>query len=295
MARTLHCWAAALIGLAALPAAAAPAALPPAVIYVSPVSDEATVMSYIPVRNAPSDETELAKWRGLKTPLRVFADGAEQGVATPLAFSVDDNTMCGGDLRVRLKTAHGPTFDRDALLATFDLNPGQRFARRDPDAAQRRALLQVVGADAALRKRLPAAALKRLLAHLAAPPAGEEPALTVIGDARRPGHEVALVTASVYDPAPATNADGASPKLTTLLAVLERGDAGWRLRKQIADYGCDDCEGRKNSYALLQFADIDADGTVDFLLQHGGYETYGFWLLRLVDGEWRTDDLVGGC
>lgn len=295
MTRTLHCLAAALIGLAALPAGAAPAALPPSVIYVTPVSDEATVMSYIPVRNAPSDETQLAKWRGLKTPMRVFAGGAEQGAATPLAFSVDDNTMCGGDLRVRLKTAHGPTFAHDALLATFDLNPGQRFARLDLDATQRQALLQVIGTDASLRKRLPAAALKRLLAHLAAAPAGEKPALTVIGDAKRPGHAVALVTASVYDPAPAANADGASPKLTTLLAVLERSDAGWRLRKQIADYGCDDCEGRHNDYALLQFADVDADGTVDFLLQHSGYETYGFWLLHLVDGQWRSDDLVGGC
>ncbi|MGV1108911.1 hypothetical protein [Xanthomonas translucens] len=61
MPQTLKCWAAALIGLAALPAAAAPApaALPPTVIYVTPVSDEAQVMSYIPVRNAPSEEAEL--------------------------------------------------------------------------------------------------------------------------------------------------------------------------------------------------------------------------------------------
>lgn len=298
MPQTLKCWAAALIGLAALPAAAAapaPAALPPTVIYVTPVSDEAQVMSYIPVRNAPSEEAELGAWRGLKKPLRVFDKGAEDGVATPLAFSVDDNSMCGGDLRVRLKTAHGPTFAHDAMLASFDLNPGQRFTRHELDATQRKALLQVVGNDASVRKRLPAAALKRLLAHLAAAPAGEAPALTVIGDAKQPGHEVALVTASVYDPAPATNADGTSPKLTTLLAVLERSDAGWRLRKTFADYGCDDCEERKNSYALLQFADIDADGTVDFLIQHNGYETYGFWLLHLVDGQWRTEELVGGC
>jgi len=296
MARALKRWTAALIGLAALPAAAAPAAAPPpTVIYVTPVSDEAKVMSYIPVRNAPSEEAELGAWRGLKKPLQVFDNGAENGVATPLAFSVDDNTMCGGDLRVRLKTAHGATFAHDALLASFDLNPGQRFARRELDATQRRALLQVVGNDPSVRKRLPAAALKRLLAQLAAPPADEAPALTVIGDAKQPGHEVALVTASVYDPAPAANADGASPKLTTLLAVLERSDTGWRLRKTLADYGCDDCEGRKNNYALLQFADIDADGTVDFLIQHSGYETYGFWLLHLVDGQWRSDDLVGGC
>jgi len=296
MARTLKRWTAALIGLAALPAVAAPTApAPRTVIYVTPVSDEAKVMSYIPVRGAPSEEAELGAWRGLKKPLRVFDKGAEDGVATPLAFSVDDNSMCGGDLRVRLKTAHGATFAHDALLASFDLNPGQRFTRHDPDATQRRALLQVVGADPSVRKRLPAAALKRLLAHLAAAPADEKPALTVIADAKQPGHDVALVTASVYDPAPATNADGASPKLTTLLAVLERGDSGWRMRKILADYGCDDCEGRKDNYALLQFADIDADGTVDFLIQHSGYETYGFWLLRLVDGQWRSDDLVGGC
>ena len=296
MARTLKRWTAALIGLAALPAVAAPTApAPRTVIYVTPVSDEAKVMSYIPVRGAPSEEAELGAWRGLKKPLRVFDKGAEDGVATPLAFSVDDNTMCGGDLRVRLKTAHGATFAHDALLASFDLNPGQRFTRHDPDATQRRALLQVVGADPSVRKRLPAAALKRLLAHLAAAPADEKPALTVIADAKQPGHDVALVTASVYDPAPATNADGASPKLTTLLAVLERGDSGWRMRKILADYGCDDCEGRKDNYALLQFADIDADGTVDFLIQHSGYETYGFWLLHLVDGQWRSDDLVGGC
>ena len=296
MARTLKRWTAALIGLAALPAVAAPTApAPRTVIYVTPVSDEAKVMSYIPVRGAPSEEAELGAWRGLKKPLRVFDKGAEDGVATPLAFSVDDNSMCGGDLRVRLKTAHGATFAHDALLASFDLNPGQRFTRHDPDATQRRALLQVVGADPSVRKRLPAAALKRLLAHLAAAPADEKPALTVIADAKRPGHDVVLVTASVYDPAPAANADGASPKLTTLLAVLERSDSGWRMRKILADYGCDDCEGRKDNYALLQFADTDADGTVDFLIQHSGYETYGFWLLRLVDGQWRSDDLVGGC
>jgi len=296
MARTPKRWTAALLCLAALPAAAAPPA-PPAqtVIYVTPVSDEAQVMSYIPVRGAPSEEAELGAWRGLKKPLRVFDKGAEDGVATPLAFSVDNNTMCGGDLRVRLKTAHGATFAHDALLASFDLNPGQRFTRRELDATQRRALLQVVGSDASVRKRLPAAALKRLLAHLAAPPTDEKPALTVIADAKQPGHEVALITAGVYDPAPAADADGASPKLTTLLAVLERGDSGWRMRKSFADYGCDDCEGRKNDYALLQFADIDGDGAVDFLIQHSGYETYGFWLLHLVEGQWRNDDLVGGC
>ncbi|MBN6114246.1 hypothetical protein [Xanthomonas bonasiae] len=294
MPRALKRWTAVLIGLAALPAAAAPAAAPPqTVIYVTPVSDEAKVMSYVPVRNAPSEEAELGAWHGLKQPLRVFDKGAEDGMATPLAFSVDDNSMCGSDLRVRLKTAHGATFAHDALLASFDLNPGQRFTRRELDATQRRALLQVVGNDPSLRKRLPAAALKRLLAHLAAAPADETPALTVIADAKRPGHDVALVTASVYDPAPA--ADAASPKLTTLLAVLERSDSGWGMRKILADYGCDDCEERKNTYALLQFADIDADGTVDFLIQHSGYETYGFWLLHLVDGQWRSDDLVGGC
>ncbi|MFC3654996.1 hypothetical protein ACFOPN_04700 [Xanthomonas hyacinthi] len=174
-------------------------------------------------------------------------------------------------------------------------DPGQRFTRHELDATQRRALLQVIGDDASVRKRLPAAALKRRAAHLAAPPAGEEPALTVIGDARRPDHAVALVTASVYDPAPAANADAASPKLSTLLAVLQRSDSGWRMRKAFADYGCDDCEGRKNTYALLQFADIDADGTADFLLPRSGYETDGFWLLHLADGQWRSDDLVGGC
>jgi hypothetical protein len=260
MARALNCRTAVLIGLAALPAAAAAAAAPPpTVIYVTPVSDEAEGMGYIPVRNAPSEEAELGAWRGLKKPLRVFDKGAEDGVATPLAFSVDDNSMCGGDLRVRLKTAHGATFAHDALLASFDLNPGQRFARRELDAAQRRALLQVVGADPSVRKPLPAAALKRLLAHLATAPADEKPALTVIADAKRPGHDVALVTASAYDPAPAANADAASPKLTTLRAVLKRSDSGWRMRKTFAD---DDCEGRKTDYALLQFADIDANGSV---------------------------------
>ncbi|CTP92416.1 hypothetical protein [Xanthomonas graminis] len=123
MARALNCRTAVLIGLAALPAAAAPAAAPPpTVIYVTPVSDEAKGIGYIPVRNAPSEEAELGAWRGLKKPLRVFDKGAEDGVATPLAFSVDDNSMCGGDLRVRLKTAHGATFAHDALLASFDLN-----------------------------------------------------------------------------------------------------------------------------------------------------------------------------
>lgn len=296
MTRTLRCTAA-LVGLAAFSAGAAPTTAQPAppssVIYVAPVGEGETVMSYVPVRNAPSDEADLAKWRGLKTPMRVFDDGKQDGVATPLGFSIDDNTMCGGDLRVRLKTAHGPVLGHAALLASFDLNPGQRFTRSTPDATQRRALLQVVGNDPSVRKRLPAAALKRLLAHLATPSSGDTPTLTVIADAKRPGHEVALVTASVHDAAPASAGD--SPYLTSLLAVLERSDAGWRLRKSLADYGCDDCEDRKDDYAPLQFADIDADGNVDFLIQHSGYETYGFWLLHLVDGQWRIDDLVGGC
>ncbi|CTP93241.1 hypothetical protein XTPLMG728_3609 [Xanthomonas translucens pv. poae] len=38
------------------------------------------------------------------------------------------------------------------------------------------------------------------------------------------------------------------------------------MRKTFADDGCDDCEGRKTDYALLQFADIDADGSVDTAL-----------------------------
>ncbi|OAX56830.1 hypothetical protein [Xanthomonas graminis] len=57
-------------------------------LYVATVSNEAKAMRYIPVRNAPSEETELGAWRGLKKPLRVSADGTENGVATPLAFSV---------------------------------------------------------------------------------------------------------------------------------------------------------------------------------------------------------------
>ncbi|WP_230812649.1 MULTISPECIES: hypothetical protein [Xanthomonas translucens group] len=61
MARTLKCWGAVLIGLAALPAAAAPT--PQTVLHVAAVSDEAKVMGY----NAPSEETELGAWRGLKS------------------------------------------------------------------------------------------------------------------------------------------------------------------------------------------------------------------------------------
>lgn len=298
MATMLKRCTVAVIGLAALSAnaaSAAPQTAPAqAVLYVAPVGEGETVMSYVPVRNAPSDEAELGKWRGLKTPLRVFDDGDEDGVATPLGFSIDDRTMCGGDLRVRLKTAHGPVLDHDALLATFDLNPGRRFTRSAPDATQRRALIQAIGSDPSVRKQLPAPALKRLLAHLAAPPADDDaPTLTVIADAKRPGHAVALVTASVHDAAPASAEEASS--LTSLLAVLERGDAGWRLRMSFANHGCDDCEGRNDDYAQLQFGDVDADGNVDFLIQHAGYESYGFWLLHLVDGQWRTDDLVGGC
>lgn len=300
MTRTLRCCMATLLGVAAASAAAAPGAAqptpPPAVLYVAPLGGDATVMSYVPVRNTPSDEADLANWRGLKRPMRVFVDGAERGMATPLGFSIDDNTMCGGDLRVRLKTAHGPTLAHDALLASFDLNPGQRFVRRDLDAAQQHALLQALGNDPSLRKRLPAAALKALLANIATPPADAARTLTVIADTTRPGHEIAVVTASAYGPAaPATAEDAPSAKLATLLAVLERGDAGWRLRKSIADYGCDDCDERHDDYAVLQFADMDADGTVDFLIQHSGYETHGFWLLRAVDGAWKLEDLVGGC
>lgn len=298
MARGLKRWTLVLLGAtagAAVWAATAQTSPPQAVVYVAPVEDGSPVMAYVPVRNAPADETRLAGWRLLKTPMQVFADGRREGAATPLAFSVDDNTMCGGDLRLRVKPAKGAALADDALLASFDLNPGDRFSRHAADAAQRRDLLQLLGRDATLRRQLPAAVLKRLLARLAGSPDDDEQSLAVFRDAQRPGRDVALLTAHTSEDDPAAAGDGSPTALTSVLAVFERGDDGWRAARVIAHHGCDDCEGRQDSYDLLQFADVDADGTIDFVISHFGYESYGYSLLHRVGGAWRTDELPGGC
>lgn len=289
----MHCRLLSLALTALLPLAAHAAAPPRAVTLVQtydtqPVDEP---FEYVPVWLGRGVVQEATMPRSLiGQPLQLFDAGASTGAVRLTALSVDDNSMCGGTARLRFKGATSPT--TPVLLSSVDLNPGQRFATRAATPSEQTELLRLLGESAQLRQKVKPAALNKALAAFAADRANDAASLQIFTDARAPQRRVAVLTQS--HPTQTGNTESPTGVLT-VFALLEHTGQRWQLRQGNAENGCDDCEGLPRSTHLLQFGDIDGNGTLDFVLSDSGYETYGFYLLLGEGDRWQSETLMGGC
>ncbi|MBB5734684.1 MULTISPECIES: hypothetical protein [Xanthomonas] len=282
------------LALAALLPLAAQAAEPArAVMLVQTYDSQPTEdpLEYIPVWLGSGVAKESSMPRSLLSqPLQVFNAGVPTGTVRLASLSVDDNSMCGGTAKLRLKGTS--TLSSSPLLSTVDLNPGKRFASRDATAAEQAELLRQVGETAQLRKRVKPAALAQALTAFTADRARDLAALQIFTDTRQPQRRVAVLTSN--HPTSTGNPDNPTGVLV-VLAILEHDGSRWQFRKGSAASGCDDCEDLPLRTHLLQFGDIDGNGTLDFVLSESGYESYGFYLLLGEGANWRSEGLMGGC
>ncbi|WP_057680532.1 hypothetical protein, partial [Xanthomonas euvesicatoria] len=226
----------------------------------------------------------------LGQPLRVFNAGVSTGNVRLAALTVDDNSMCGGTAKLRIKG--NPTLSDSPLLSTVDVNPGKRFAGRAATASEQAELFAQVNNTAPLRKRVKPAALAQALAAFDADRAQDLAALQIVTDTQQPQRRVAILTSN--HPIETGNPDNPTGVLV-VLAIFEHDGSRWQFRKGHAASGCDDCEDLPLRTHLLQFGDIDGNGTLDFVLAESGYESYGFSLLLGEGASWRSEALPGGC
>ncbi|CCF70355.1 hypothetical protein [Xanthomonas citri] len=226
----------------------------------------------------------------LGQPLQVFNAGVSTGNVRLAALTVDDNSMCGGTAKLRIKS--NPTLSDSPLLSTVDVNPGKRFAGRAATTSEQAELFAQVNNTAQLRKRVKPAALAQALAAFNADRAQDLAALQIVTDTQQPQRRVAILTSN--HPIETGNPDNPTGVLV-VLAIFEHDGSRWQFRKGHAASGCDDCEDLPLRTHLLQFGDIDGNGTLDFVLAESGYESYGFYLLLGEGPSWRSEALPGGC
>lgn len=170
-------------------------------------------LEYIPVWLGSGVAKESSMPRSLLSqPLQVFNAGVSSGTVRLASLSVDDNSMCGGTARLRLKGTS--TLSDSPLLSTVDLNPGKRFASRDATAAEQAELLRQAGAVAQLRNSVKPAALAQALTAFPADRAQDLAALQIVTDTRQPQRRVAVLTS--HHPTRTGNPDNP----TGVLAVL---------------------------------------------------------------------------
>lgn len=289
----MHCRLLSLALTALLPLAAHAAAPLRAVmlvqIYDTQTADEP--FEYVPVWLGRGVVQEATMPRSLiGQPLQLFDAGASTGAVRLTALSVDDNSMCGGTAKLRLKG--NPALSHSPLLSTVDLNPGKRFAGRTATAAEQTELLRQAGDTAQLRKTVKPAELAKALAAFAADRAQDTASLQIVTDAQQPQRRVAVLTSN--HPTKTGNPDNPTGVLV-VLAIFEHDGNRWQFRSGSAASGCDDCEDLPLRTHLLQFGDIDGNGTLDFVLSESGYESYGFSLLLGEGTGWRSEGLPGGC
>ncbi|KQQ78761.1 hypothetical protein ASF73_04420 [Xanthomonas sp. Leaf131] len=282
------------LALAALVPLAAHAAEPSRAVLLVQTYDSQPAedpLEYIPVwlGRGVAKESTMPKSL-LSQPLQVFNAGVSAGNVRLASLTVDDNSMCGGTAKLRLKGT--ATLSKSPLLSTVDLNPGKRFASRDATPAEQIELLRQVGETAQLRKSVKPAALAQALAAFNTDRAQDVAALQIFTDAQQPQRRVAVLTSNH----PTKTGDPDNPTgVLTVLAILEHDGNRWQFRKGSAASGCDDCEDLPLRTHLLQFGDIDGNGTLDFVLSESGYESYGFYLLLGEGTNWRSEGLPGGC
>ncbi|OBR74400.1 hypothetical protein A7D01_05960 [Xanthomonas arboricola] len=282
------------LALAALLPLAAQAAEPArAVVLVQTYDNQPgeDPLEYIPVWLGSGVAKESSMPRSLLSqPLQVFNAGVSSGTVRLASLSVDDNSMCGGTAKLRLKGTG--TLSNSPLLSTVDVNPGKRFASRNATAAEQAELLRQAGAVAQLRNSVKPAALAQALTAFPADRAQGLAALQIVTDTRQPQRRVAVLTS--HHPTRTGNPDNPTGVLA-MLAIFEHDGSRWQFRKGSAASGCDDCEDLPLRTHLLQFGDIDGNGTLDFVLSESGYESYGFYLLLGEGTHWRSEGLMGGC
>ncbi|MBB5861655.1 hypothetical protein [Xanthomonas arboricola] len=282
------------LALAALLPLAAQAAEPARAVMLVQTYDNQPgedPLEYIPVWLGSGVAKESSMPRSLLSqPLQVFNAGVSSGTVRLASLSVDDNSMCGGTARLRLKGTS--TLSDSPLLSTVDLNPGKRFASRDATAAEQAELLRQAGAVAQLRNSVKPAALAQALTAFPADREQDLAALQIVTDTRQPQRRVAVLTS--HHPTRTGNPDNRTGVLA-VLAIFEHDGSRWQFRKGSAASGCDDCEDLPLRTHLLQFGDIDGNGTLDFVLSESGYESYGFYLLLGEGTHWRSEALMGGC
>ncbi|MEA5122881.1 hypothetical protein [Xanthomonas floridensis] len=282
------------LSLAALLPLAAPAAEPTrAVLLVQTYDNQASddPLEYIPVwlGNGVAKESTLPATL-LGQPLQVFNAGVATARLRLAALTVDDNSMCGGTAKLRIKGRS--TLSDSPLLSTVDLNPGGRFAGRAATAGEQAELLRQVSETAQLRKRVTPAALAQAMAAFNADRAQDLAALQIVTDAQQPQRRVAVLTSN--HPIKTGNPDNPTGVLV-VFAIFEHDGSRWQFRNGHAASGCDDCEDLPQRTHLLQFGDIDGNATLDFVLSESGYESYGFYLLLGEGARWRSEGLPGGC
>ncbi|WP_126941734.1 hypothetical protein [Xanthomonas sp. BRIP62409] len=289
----MHTRLPALVMAALLPLAAQAAEPARAVMLVQTYDSQPTEdpLEYVPVWLGRGVAKESSMPRSLLSqPLQVFDAGVSTGSVQLASLTVDDNSMCGGTAKLRLKGT--ATLSNSPLLATVDLNPGKRFATRNATAAEQTELLRQVGETAQLRKSVTPAAMAQALTAFTADRAQDLAALQVFTDAGQPQRRVAVLTSN--HPTRTGNPDNPTGVLV-VLAIFEHDGSRWQFRKGSAASGCDDCEDLPLRTHLLQFGDIDGNGTLDFVLSESGYESYGFYLLLGEGTNWRSEGLMGGC
>ncbi|MCS3808198.1 hypothetical protein [Xanthomonas sp. 4461] len=282
------------LALAALLPLAAHAADPTRAVLLVPTYDSQPSddpLEYIPVwlgKGVAKDSTVPKSL--VNQPLQAFDNGVSTANVRLAALSVDDNSMCGGTSKLRLKG--NPTLTHSPLLSTVDLNPGKRFVGRAATAAEQAQLLRQVGDTTQLRKTVKPAALAQALAAFEADRAQDAASLQIVTDTQQPQRRVAVLTAN--HPTKTGNPDNPTGVLV-VLAIFEHDGSRWQFRRGSAASGCDDCEDLPLRTHLLQFGDIDGNGTLDFVLSESGYESYGFYLLLGEGAGWRSEGLPGGC
>ncbi|USI99256.1 hypothetical protein MUG10_14275 [Xanthomonas prunicola] len=282
------------LALAALLPLAAYAAEPSrAVLLVQTYDKQPTdaPLEYIPVWLGKSVAKESTLPNALLSqPLQIFNAGVSAGNLRLAALTVDDNSMCGGTAKLRIKG--NPTLADSPLLSTVDVNPGKRFAGRAATASEQAELFRQAGETAQLHKSVKPAALTQALAAFNADRAQDLAALQIVTDTQQPQRRVAVLTSN--HPIKTGNPDNPTGVLV-VLAIFEHDGSRWQFRKGHAASGCDDCEDLPLRTHLLQFGDIDGNGTLDFVLSESGYESYGFYLLLGEGPTWRSEALPGGC
>ncbi|AZR25622.1 hypothetical protein NX80_002950 [Xanthomonas vasicola pv. arecae] len=282
------------LALAALLPLAAHAAEPSrAVVLLQTYDNQPTddPLEYIPVwlGKGVAEESTLPKAL-LSQPLQVFNAGVSTGNVRLAALTVDDNSMCGGTAKLRIKG--NPTLSNSPLLSTVDINPGKRFAGRAATTSEQTELFAQVSNTAQLRQSVKPGALTQALAAFNADHAQDLAALQIITGAQQPQRRVAVLTSN--HPIKTGNAENPTGVLV-VLAIFEHDGGRWQFRKGHAASGCDDCEDLPLRTHLLQFGDIGGNGTLDFVLSESGYESYGFSLLLGEGATWRSQALPGGC
>ncbi|SBV49785.1 hypothetical protein XBLMG947_0559 [Xanthomonas bromi] len=190
----------------------------------------------------------------------------------PATCGLDDNSMCGGTAKLCLKG--NPTLSDSPLLSTMDINPGKRFAGRAATASEQADPFRQVGETAQLRQHVTPAALLRALAAFKTDRAQDLATLQIVTDTQQPQRRVAVLTSN--HPINTGNAENPTCVLV-LRAIFEHDGRRWQFRKGQAASGCDDCEDLPLRTHLLQFGDIDGNGTLDLVLSESGYESYGLY------------------